>query len=281
MTDFEADPDYEDCLVTFIDILGFRNLLNTKSGAEIRQALSTFRRQVSPGPDPARVSRSDEVRLQSEVRAEIVSDAIVRVRTTETQYRDGTLVWELIDLLHIQIDLINDGILARAAMAMGPMHLGADLGGPVFGPGLVQAYEMEGREVIYPRIAIHEDVIERHRTDWRLWREDHDYEEEKRHLDRLLRQDEAGLYFIDYLKAGYYEFDTGADDWLGFMQDHKALIVEGLETSPNASVRRKYVWLKNYHNSVLDEAERYVKPDDTIEGDLPLSALLSECRIAD
>jgi hypothetical protein len=69
MTDFETDPDYEDCLVTYIDILGFRSLLNTKSGAEIRQSLSTFRRQVSPGPDPARVLRSDEVRLQSEVRA--------------------------------------------------------------------------------------------------------------------------------------------------------------------------------------------------------------------
>jgi hypothetical protein len=43
MNDFETDPDYEDCLVTYIDILGFRSLLNTRSGAEIRQSLSKFR----------------------------------------------------------------------------------------------------------------------------------------------------------------------------------------------------------------------------------------------
>lgn len=48
MTDFNADPDYEECLVTFFDVLGFRNLLHTRSGAEIREMLSTFR-QVSEG----------------------------------------------------------------------------------------------------------------------------------------------------------------------------------------------------------------------------------------
>jgi len=33
MTDFNADPDYEECLGTFFDVLGFRNLLHTRSGA--------------------------------------------------------------------------------------------------------------------------------------------------------------------------------------------------------------------------------------------------------
>ena len=90
MTDFNTDPGYEDCLVTFFDILGFRNLLNTKSSAEISEFLSVFR-QSSQTEDIVPATRSDEVRLHSEVTAEIVSDAIVRVRTTETQYH----VWAL------------------------------------------------------------------------------------------------------------------------------------------------------------------------------------------
>lgn len=133
MTDFNTDPDYEECLVTFFDVLGFRNLLNTRSGAEIRELLTTFR-HTSPG-DATAPTRSDEMRMVSEVHAEIVSDAIVRVRTTETQYHAGALVWELIDLLHIQIECISSGILMRGAMTIGHMHLGISFDGPVFGPG--------------------------------------------------------------------------------------------------------------------------------------------------
>lgn len=60
MTDFENDPNYEQCLVTFFDVLGFRNLLNTRSGAEIRRLLSTFRR-VSEG-DATAPTRSDPMK---------------------------------------------------------------------------------------------------------------------------------------------------------------------------------------------------------------------------
>ena len=42
MTDFKNDPDYEECLVTFFDVLGFRNLLHTRSGAEIRRNRAEF-----------------------------------------------------------------------------------------------------------------------------------------------------------------------------------------------------------------------------------------------
>ncbi len=277
MTDFEADPDYEECLVTFFDVLGFRNLLNTRSGAEIRELLRTFR-HVSEG-DATPPTRSDEMRMISEVHAEIVSDAIVRVRTTETQYHAGPLVWELIDLLHIQIDCLQSGILVRGAMTIGHMHLGIRFDGPVFGPGLVQAYEMEEREVVFPRIAVHEDVIERHRRDRSLWREDHDFEDEERHLSNLLRQDESGLRYIDYLRASLGEFDDPYVDWLGFLQGHKELVEDGLANSPNATVRRKFSWLKNYHNTVVEEALNRLEPDAMLEDGQRLDGLLEERRI--
>lgn len=279
MTDFNADPDYEECLVTFFDVLGFRNLLQTRSGAEIRELLSLFRR-VSEG-DAVRPTRSDEMRMISEVHAEIVSDAIVRTRTTETQYHAGPLVWELIDLLHIQIDCLNNGILVRGAMTIGHMHLGIGFDGPVFGPGLVQAYEMEDREVVFPRVAIHEDVIARHREDSSLWREGHDYEEEARHLRNLLREDESGLHYIDYLRASLSEFDNGYLDWLSFLYRHKELVERGLSSNPNATIRRKFSWLKNYHNGVIDEALSRLEPDATIEDGLRLDELLTERRIDD
>lgn len=252
MTDFEADADYEECVVTFFDILGFRHLLNTRSGAEISDILQNFRR-LSETEEIVPAQRVDEVRLQSEAKTEIISDAIVRVRTTETQYASGPLIWEIIDLLHIQIDCLNRGILIRGASTVGFMHLGMNLEGPIFGPGLVQAYEMEENEVIFPRIVIHEDVIKRHRTDSTLWREGHSFAEEERHIQSLLKSDEAGMFFIDYLRASLSEFDDGFVDWVRFLNSHKDLIERGLSEAGNSKVRRKYNWMKRYHNQVLAE----------------------------
>lgn len=278
---FSQDGDYEECLVTFFDILGFRALLNKQSAAEIRETMNRFRR-LSKGDDIAPFHRMKEARVQSEVLAEIISDAIVRVRTTETQHQDGALIWEIIDLIHIQIECIDKGILLRGAMTIGHMHVGIQLDGPVFGPALVEAYEMEDREVVYPRIAIHERLIERHQSDRRLWRDGHDYSEERSYLDRLLRRDEAGMYFIDYLTASFDEIDAGFPGWCAFMERHKLLVISGSESQTNFAVRRKYSWLRNYHNTVVREFLSNVDPEVLSEDhNAPAVDIIGELLISD
>ncbi len=69
--------------------------------------------------------------MSSQVHAEIVSDAIVRTRTTETQYHAGPLVWELIDLLHIQIDCLSNDILVQRRVKIWRGDIARSL---VFGP---------------------------------------------------------------------------------------------------------------------------------------------------
>lgn len=265
MTDFRTDTAYEECVVTFFDILGFRHLLNTRSGAEISDILQKFRR-LSEIDEIVPAQRSDEVRLQSEAQIEIISDAIVRVRTTETQYASGPLIWEIIDLLHIQIDCLNRGILIRGASTVGFMHLGVKLEGPIFGPALVQAYEIEENEVVFPRIVIHEDVIERHRTDSSMWRDGHSFADEERHIRNLLKSDESGMFFIDYLRASLSEFDDGFSDWVRFLARHKDLIERGLVEAGSSKVRRKYTWMKSYHNQVIEEYLQNCDDDAFDEG---------------
>lgn len=278
MTDIDFDPDdYEECLVTFLDILGFQSLLNTRTVPEIRDMLSAFRRGAAGDAEASR--RMDEVRMYSEVHAEIVSDAIVRTRTVHTQYQDGSFIHELIDLVHVQIACIANGILVRGAMTIGPMNIGFSFNEPVFGPGLVQAYHMEEREVIFPRIAIHESLIERHRVDSSLWREGHTYEHEKEHLDNLLRQDESGLHYIDYLRASLYELDEGHGGWVEFLSRHKALIERGFSEASGPVVRRKYNWLKNYHNRVVEEVLSDMDPNAVTDENVSWFNLFSGCLI--
>ncbi len=127
---------YEPCVVAFIDVLGFRNLINTRSAAEVHRVLTRLEHFTRPEDQPPPRSM-DEVRLHSEAFAYSVSDAIVRVRPYNTQRRDGAFFWELYDLLHAQIGLIGSGVFVRAGVTVGDAYVGLTGEGPVFGPALI------------------------------------------------------------------------------------------------------------------------------------------------
>ena len=223
-----------------------------------------------------------DARLISEPSVEWISDAIVRSRTVDVQQQSGPLAWELIDLLHIQIDCIRNGILIRGATTIGQMHLGLNFDGPVFGPALVEAYEMEDSEVVYPRIVVMDEALNAHREDRSLWNSGHDYDDEKEFLDKWLRRDGAGPHYIDYLRASFGEFDDPPVHWPTFLQEHKELIEKGLQSDPPARVKRKYSWLRTYHNEVIREVLDSTKPDAFSEDfEVPIRDLFEDLLIAE
>lgn len=78
----DAERGYERCIVTFLDVLGFRNLLEHKHASEIVKIMQGLRRFAEgSGNSEATPTRSDEMRLYTQAFSESVSDAVVRVRT--------------------------------------------------------------------------------------------------------------------------------------------------------------------------------------------------------
>ena len=232
---------YEDCIVTYLDILGFRNLIKNSSVDELRNILKVFRRTAKP--------------YGAQVHMEIVSDAVIRATTISRKHRDGAFFRELIDLLHIQIESIANGIVVRGALTIGELHIGKKLKGPLFGPALVRAYTMESNEVIFPRIAVDEKAIEILEGDMSLWTDGEIQEEERDLLRNMLRTDDSGLKYIDYLNSNFLisELDSGYPGYTQLLRRHKTLINKGLKSSCEPRIRRKYVWLKNYHNSHIEK----------------------------
>ena len=273
MTSFHDDSDYEKCIVTFIDILGFRHLIGQSSAADIREILRIFREHAKPYDDGDQTG-SGERRLTSQVKMEIVSDAVVRARTIHTDYRDGALFHELLDLVFIQSFCLNQGILLRGALTIDYMHVGPDLEGPVFGPGLVNAYLMEEREAVYPRIIVDEAVMQRFPKDKALWKEGHSEAQETRYVRDLVKADEAGLAFVDYLRAIKTEVEHYGE-YLGFLERHADLIRQGLSDPSPREVQRKYAWLRNYHDRRV-EWEMGASNLDDIQPELE-GATLREC----
>ena len=255
---FNNDPDYEECIVTFIDILGFRDILYSKTAAEVRELLSFFRKETEPDESQDYWSN---VRSASAVKTEIVSDAVVRARTIHTDYKAGALFQELLDLVFIHADCIKNGILIRGALTIDNVHVGKQLEGPIFGPGLVKAYQMEEREAVYSRIIVDDEVIDRFRNDKSLWWEGHSQSQEAASVNDLLKSDEAGLNYVDYLGTIKREMEDYAV-YLEFLKGHKELIENGSSMGLGRVVRRKYAWLKNYHNRQFSEEMNNPHLDD-------------------
>ncbi|MBA4800292.1 MAG: hypothetical protein H2040_00360 [Euryhalocaulis sp.] len=241
---------YEPCIVSFIDVLGFRDLLTTRHAHDIRDTLLQLREFTAPS-ELTGLRRIKDARLSSRAFVDSVSDAVVRVRVFETEYNDGAFFHELLDLLHAQVQCVAYGVVIRAGLTIGDAHVGLGGEGPVFGPAMVRAFEIETHEAIYPRVVIDESAYQRFRSDPRLHKEDHDVEEEANYVDRLLRLDADGSRFIDYLSASESEFDDPPSYFM-FLEQHAKLIREKLTTT-RGRARKKFMWLADYHNMVITE----------------------------
>lgn len=241
---------YEPCIVSFIDVLGFRDLLATRHAHDIRDVLLQLREFTAPS-EVTRTRRMKDARLFSRAFADSVSDAVVRVRVFDTQYSDGAFFQELLDLLHAQVQCVGSGVVIRAGVAIGDAHVGLDGKGPVFGPALVRAYEIETHEAVHPRIVVDEAAYQQFLADARLRKEGHDLEEEVRYVDCLLRADADSTRFIDYLGASESEFDDPAG-YFAFLEQHAGLVREKLAATSDR-VRSKFEWLARYHNAVVEE----------------------------
>ncbi|WP_366655331.1 hypothetical protein [Fodinicurvata sp. EGI_FJ10296] len=242
---------YEACIVSFIDVLGFRDIIDTRPAAEVHNILLRLERFTRPESEPPPRS-SDEIRLHSRAFAFSVSDAVVRARPYHTQSCDGAFFWELYDLLHAQISLVSSNVLIRGGVTVGNAHVGLRGEGPMFGPAMIRAYDIESKESIYPRIVIDSHALEQYRNDPYLRNEDNDVEEDIEAINSFITSGDDGTLFLDYIRASRSEYDD-YESYFGFLSQHSALIRAGLSQERDLRTRRKYVWLARYHDRCVRE----------------------------
>ncbi|WP_374088448.1 hypothetical protein [Methylomicrobium lacus] len=87
--------EYEKAIVTFIDILGFRELVKCESSQKIHEILKIVEKAATPD-NPDKWLYAPETK--------VFSDSIIRVRKINTKenirFQIGLLFYELLDLLH-------------------------------------------------------------------------------------------------------------------------------------------------------------------------------------
>ncbi len=114
--------EYIEAVVSFIDILGFRNLLEEKSVGEIRDILGKFQ-NISAANNQGNSFVPDVKKEISEEFVFSISDAIVRVRLFESNYTIEALELEISRLAQIQRNLIMNGVIIRGGLTIGKVHI--------------------------------------------------------------------------------------------------------------------------------------------------------------
>jgi hypothetical protein len=229
---------YRPCIVTYMDILGFKSLVEKSPPDKVRDILHRFREEANPGkraPQPMHFVN--------------FSDTNIRATPLDVPEADGGVMWfEVFNLGLIQINLFDDEVLIRGSLTVGNLYFDANL---IFGDALIRAYYLESDVAVYPRITVDPQLIQLYKETPRLWLDIHDYNTDKEYVEHHLRKDVDGVYYIDYAGGFADDFDDDGD-FARFLLRHKHVIESTAKqmTSLN-SISLKYNWLVEYHNSTV------------------------------
>lgn len=236
---FIESVKYENRIVAFIDILGWSNQVYKSSKTQdeivklggilkVIQNVSGFLVNLPTLPDGSP--------FPGDMRITQFSDCIVA--STEDSYFGKQGMEFLLQNLY-EITFVN-GIFLRGGVTIGDIHHAANM---VFGPALNDAYNLESKEAIYPRIilghhiGLHwKDTTELLGQTWE--KSDHD---------------EYYYYnFMPPFKGGQF-FKENKELWKNRLEIFARSILQNAEINKNnSSIFNKYVWLARYHDETLN-----------------------------
>ncbi len=227
----------EEHIVAFLDILGFRQIVEQMSyKPELAGIIFKVLEQLK---EIGGVGVGDT----SIVKTLTFSDSII-LSVEKNHFSCGLLV----TYLHkIHVVLMQLGIFTRGAVVVGPLLHKSKI---AFGPALIEAYDLELKAAHYPRIIISGEAC-------RLaLGEDQD---QTSFLPDLLpiKQDIDGWYYIDSFseKIQWGEPDTVdvSRSWFESMRPHIVDALYRAHEAKNANVRAKYIWLSAKFNEAIKE----------------------------
>lgn len=236
--------EYQHTLTTFFDVLGFRELVASREPEFILSVLQKLSRRYEP---------QDEVDDELEIKMIAFSDCVVRsvdiLSDRNVTFPTGLLLDEVFNLGWLQSLLIyDDGVFLRGALTAERLYMSD---GVVFGPALINAYEIESRHACYPRVIVDDVVVELlEKYPGLLGMRHNDFEDEMEYLNAYTRIDFDGRRFVDYLNLDFGD----PEDFVELLIRHRKHVIQNAtENREVPKVLKKYHWAAAYHNVVVRE----------------------------
>ncbi|WP_026828213.1 hypothetical protein [Exiguobacterium artemiae] len=238
--------EYGERFIVFIDILGFREHINkTVQDSEYFIKLKDTLNFIA---DLKKENDAEKERMGKEIT--VFSDSIVISYPVEQK---GSAFFLILDVVHIQLDMMQKGILMRGGLTVGKLCHNDNI---VYGPAMIKAYELETNVAIYPRVVVSQNILEIAAINASP---QHTPKEELQWVMSMLDIDRDGQFYVDFLSQGQEANDHAT--YIDALYNIRKLIVDELSDDPRPPVRMKYEWLKSRFNTIV---ENVLKETDLI-----------------
>ena len=244
-----SQDNYDMRFVAFIDILGFKDIIkHTLEGPDEYVRIKKVLNYIADIQQYNYYGALAESGILKDV--SVFSDSIVISYSLKTPI-GGALFHVLIDIVHLYIELLNNGIFVRGGISYGEMYHNQKI---CFGPAMISAYMLEEEKAIYPRIVIERKAIE---TGIRNPGSANTVNMERQYISGLISKDKKDkVYYLDFLSQ-VDEFDD-IDGYLFYLERVKKYVENELEKSYPYDIHLKYVWFAHYYNQTIQK----ISPSD-------------------
>ncbi|WP_139278854.1 hypothetical protein [Sphingobium sp. YR657] len=250
-----AQAEYTKQVVTFLDIMGFKEIVAGQDAQAITRMLNLIQKKAAAaGEDTAEATKIISF-----------SDSVIRARPV-SEDAVTALLFEVGELATAQWDLMGSGILVRGGITIGDVLVAP---GRAFGPAFVRAYELEASWARSPRVVFDPAAVGQIRDQAKLG----NYAARRKLIlavRKNLKLDQDGIWFIDYIANAYRRLEA-SEHRRQMMKHRKIIITSANELQPDSAVIAKYLWLIRYFNASAKSLHEGVTGLKISRADVPLS----------
>ncbi len=221
---------YTECYVAFLDMLGFKKLIEDSSCDEIAEI---FTKHLKRRPLRGAYLGNEIFILKdtiNKLKAKVMSDSIcfyIDVNVT------NALLCIIMSCINFQYELYKNKIpiFIRGAIVRGHLYAEEDI---IFGPGLTQAYLMEENNAKYPRIILTKDTLKF--LDEKNRKDNIDY---ATILESIVFRDDDAFYTVNCMRVLW-----GSNQEIRENVENRIKLM--LDSTTDSSVREKYLYLEKW-----------------------------------
>lgn len=226
--------EYIPCYFAFIDLLGFKEIVKTKTCSEIANIFDEAKKQYTVN----RVN-DDGVEIPvippEDIHYYIMSDSVCIYIRDDNKSALPVLLWLCMDF-QVRMLCLDTPILVRGSISRGDIFEDNNV---LFGPAMVEAYLRAEKLAHVPRIILSANLYDEttDRTD-------------KAFLDGFTRPEPDGFYVINYINYFCIHNST-----LKYRENVNNYISKVLSSSLDQSIREKYLYVKSWMDYYYHQEE--------------------------
>jgi hypothetical protein len=266
---------YEERLVAFIDILGFKEIVkqSEKDSSKIEliySVLSYLKNWEVPEKWNLKF-----VEIEEDAQKKSVESFDIRHKTNSTSFSDSIVVSVkvandvnevastlIVNLANIGAILFEQGILFRGGLTIGNIIHNEQ--GTVFGQGLIDAYKLESNNAKYPRIILSDKLIGYLNYPINSKKDRYPYHQ---YIDRF-EDGCVGFHQMQYYQVIESWEEMTTEKLTESLEKVRKVIINGLDESfEKPDVYDKFKWLKDqYHKLIiLSDFDFQTKSEENIK----------------